>query len=183
MSMFSLPRYSNWRIAGSAGVDVQVETPVVNVSVGASYLQLPLKNIETKEQITLHMGGVAGGVGVGVSAFGIVDIEGSLSAFPSDGIGRIVTNFNQSGRIKKSDFTGNRVLALSVGGKAGAGASLMALAFIKPSFWNMVATAAVPGPADDLIWSHCGGVFYGTSVGAGASVGVTAYQYQVLFTR
>ena len=65
MSLFRRPDFSDWRIAGSAGVDVQVETPVVNLSAGGGYLNLPLENTRTKEKITLHMGGVEVGLGIG----------------------------------------------------------------------------------------------------------------------
>ncbi|MCA9653076.1 MAG: hypothetical protein H6712_21900 [Myxococcales bacterium] len=180
MSLFRRPDFSDWRIAGSAGVDVQVETPVVNLSAGGGYLNLPLENTRTKEKITLHMGGVEVGLGIGESLFGIVDVEGSLSSFPSDGIGRIVRGPRSDGSIEKNDFVRNRAMIISVGYKVAAGWSLTAIAFIKQDFWTRVATAAIPGPSDDLIWSHAGGLFYGAGVGAGASVGVAYKEFMVL---
>ncbi len=179
--MFRAPRYSNWRIAGSAGVEVQIETPVVNLSAGAAYLQLPLVNTRTRESITVHMAGVGIGVGVGVSALGIVDIEGSLSSFPSDGIGQLVAGPRAGRRIRRQDFVGNRVLSFSVGAKAVGGGSLVGLAFIQSGWVNRIGSAAIPGPIDDItLWSHAAGLFYGASVGTGASAGVSTHEYRVL---
>lgn len=177
--MFSRPRFSDWRIAGSAGLTVQVETPVVNLSVGASYLQLPLENTRTQEKMTLHLAGGGVGFGVGLSLFGVVDVEGSLSAFPSNGIGRMLMGPRANGQLRRSDFSGNRVMAVSAGAKAVGGGSIVALAFIKNDFWTRVATTAIPGPGDDLVWSHAGGAFWGAAVGAGASAGVSYYEYVV----
>jgi len=180
MNIFRRPQFSNWRIAGSAGVDVQVETPVINLSAGGGYLQLPLKNTRTGQEITLHMGGVEIGLGIGESLFGIVDIEGSLSSFPSDGIGRMVIGPRGRSPLRKNDFVRNRAMMISGGYKVGAGWSITAIAFIKQDFWTRVATGVVPGPADDIAWSHAGGLFYGAGVGAGASVGVTYREFMVL---
>lgn len=180
MNLFRRPDFSDWRIAGSAGVDVQLETPVVNLSAGGGYLQLPLLNTRTQEEITLHMAGVEVGLGIGESAFGIVDIEGSLSSFPSDGIGRMVRGPRSDGSIEANDFRNNRAMILSVGYKAITGWGLTAIAFIKQDFWTRLATAAIPGPGDDLIWSHAGGLFHGAGMGAGASVGVTYKEFMVV---
>lgn len=177
--MFSRPRFSDWRISGSAGLTVSVETPVVNLSVGASYLQLPLENTRTNEKLTLHLAGGGAGLGVGLSLFGVVDVEGSLSAFPSNGIGRVLMGPRANGQLRRNDFSGNRVMAVSAGAKAAGGGSIVALAFISNSLWTRIATAAVPGPGDDLLWSHAGGAFWGASVGAGASAGVSYYEYVV----
>jgi hypothetical protein len=180
MNIFSRPSFSDWRITGSAGVDVQVETPVVNLSAGAGYLQLPLLNTRTQETATLHMAGVEVGLGIGESLFGIVDIEGSLSAFPSDGIGKILKGPRGSTPIRKDEFRNNRAMILSAGYKVAAGWSITGIAFIKQDFWTRIATGVVPGPADDLVWSHAAGVFYGLGVGAGASIGVTYKEFMVL---
>ncbi|MCA9705220.1 MAG: hypothetical protein KDK70_05130, partial [Myxococcales bacterium] len=153
--MFRAPKFSDWRIAGSAGANVMVETPVVNVSAGASYLQLPLENSRTKETMTLHMAGGGVGLGLGVSLLGVVDFEGSLSAFPSDGIGQILEGPRSDGRLTRDDFVGNRVVVLSLGAKFEFGAGIAAASFIKNDFWTRLGTAAIPGPADDVtLWSH-----------------------------
>lgn len=180
MNIFSRPSFSDWRIAGSAGVDVQVETPVVNIAVGGGYLQLPLENTRTQETATLHMVGAEVGLGIGESLFGIVDIEGSLSSFPSDGIGKIIKGPRGNNPIRKHEFANNRAIILSVGGKIGTGWSLTAIAFIKQDFWTRVATGVVPGPGDDLVWSHAAGLFHGAGVGAGASVGVAYKEFMVV---
>lgn len=180
MNIFSRPTFSDWRIAGSAGLDVQVETPVVNLSAGAGYLQLPLENTRTQEKITLHMAGVEIGLGVGESLFGVVDIEGSLSAFPSDGIGKVLIGPRGSSPLRKSDFVNNRAMILSAGYKVATGWGITAIAFIKQDFWTRLATGVVPGPADDLIWSHAGGLFHGMGMGAGASIGVAYKEFMVV---
>lgn len=181
MGIFNRPAFSDWRIAGSAGVGVQVETPVVNLSVGGAYLQLPLENTRTKQKITLHMAGAGVGLGVGLSVFGIVDIEGSLSSFPSDGIGRIIKGPQAGRRLSRRDFVGNRVITVTLGAKAVGGGSVVGAAFISGSFWTRVKAAAIPGMADDIaLWSHAAGLFYGASVGSGASAGVSLHEYQVV---
>lgn len=181
MGIFNRPAFSEWRIAGSAGVGVQVETPVVNLSVGGAYLQLPLENTRTKQTITLHMAGAGVGLGVGISAFGIVDIEGSLSSFPSDGIGRLIKGPQAGRRLRRRDFEGNRVITMTLGGKAVAGGSIVAAAFISGGFWDRLKAAAIPGLADDIaLWSHAGGLFYGAAVGSGASAGISLHEYQVI---
>lgn len=180
MSIFSTPTFSDWRISSSAGLDVQVETPVVNVSVGGGYLQLPFENTRTQETMTLHMTGVQVGLGLGASVFGIVDIEGSLLSYPSSGLGKILIGPRGTAPLTKNDFNLNRAMILSVSGKVGAGYGLTGIAFIKQDFWTRVATGVVPGPADDLIWSHAAGVFHGASTGAGASIGITYKEYMVV---
>lgn len=180
MNIFNRPRFSDWRIAGSAGVDVQVETPVVNLSAGAGYLQLPLENTRTRQTMTLHMAGVEIGLGLGASVFGIVDVEGSLSAFPSNGIGKVLIGPRGRAPLTKNDFERNRAMILSAGGKVGTGWSLTAIAFIKQDFWTRMATGVVPGPADDLVWSHAAGVFHGMGMGAGASIGVAYKEFMVV---
>ena len=180
MNIFSRPSFSDWRISSSAGLDVQVETPIVNLSAGAGYLQLPLENTRTRETATLHMAGVEVGLGIGESLFGIVDIEGSLLSFPSSGIGKILKGPRGSTPIQKQEFANNRAMILSVGGKVGTGWSLTAIAFIKQDFWTRLATNAIPGPGDDLVWSHAAGLFHGMGMGAGASVGVAYKEFMVV---
>lgn len=179
--MFRRPEFSDWRIAGSAGANVMVETPVVNVSAGASYLQLPIENTATNETLTLHLAGGGVGLGLGVSLLGVVDFEGSLSAFPSDGIGKIVRGPRSDGRLSREDFVGNRVIVISLGAKFEFGAGVAAAAFVKNDFWTRVGAAALPGPGDDMtLWSHAGGLFWGASWGLGASVGITYLEYVVV---
>lgn len=180
MNIFNRPTFSDWRIAGSAGADVQVETPVVNLSVGAGYLQLPLENTRTQETATLHMAGVEVGLGIGESLFGIVDIEGSLLSFPSNGIGKILIGPRGRAPLRKNDFVNNRAMILTAGYKVATGWSITAIAFIKQDFWTRVATGVVPGPADDLVWSHAGGLFHGMGAGAGASASVAYKEFMVV---
>jgi len=180
MNIFNRPRFSDWQISSSAGLDVQVETPVVNLSAGGGYLQLPLENTRTKEKISLHMAGVEIGFGVGASVFGIVDIEGSLLSFPSSGIGKVLIGPRGQAPLAKNDFMLNRAMIISGGGKVGGGYSITAIAFIKQDFWTILGTAAIPGPADDLVWSHAAGLFHGVGAGAGASIGVAYKEFMVV---
>ena len=179
-NIFNRPRFSDWRIASSAGLDVQVETPIVNVAAGGGYLQLPLENTRTRATMTLHMAGVEVGFGVGESLFGIVDIEGSLLSFPSSGIGKVLIGPRGTAPLAKNDFVNNRAMIVSGGGKIGGGYGITAIAFIKQDFWTRLATNAVPGPADDLVWSHAAGLFHGASAGAGASIGVAYKEFMVV---
>jgi hypothetical protein len=179
-NLFNRPRFSDWRISSSAGLDVQVETPIVNVAVGGGYLQLPLENTRTQAKLTLHMAGVEVGLGIGESLFGIVDIEGSLLSFPSSGIGKVLVGPRGRLPLGKDDFARNRAMIICGGGKIGAGYSMTAIAFIKQDFWTRLACGAVPGPADDLVWSHAGGLFHGAHAGAGASIGVAYKEFMVV---
>ena len=179
MGMFSTPRYSRWRIAGSAGGTVQLETPVVNLSAGVGYLWLPLDNTVTGEKISVHMAGGGVGFGVGESIFGVVDVEGSLPSFPSDGIGRVVAGFRAPTIISRSDFTGNRVMAMGLGGKIGTGYSLVCLLFMANG-WERIVSTLIPGNGDDIVLCQFGGLFHGMCMGSGASAGVSYYEYQVV---
>lgn len=183
MPMFRNPEFSHWKIAGSAGVDVQVQTPGLEISIGGAYLQLPLENARTQETVTLHMAGLGLGLGVGFSALGIVDIEGSLSHFPSKGIGRLIYGPRGSSYMTSRDFENNVVIASGVGAKFYGGASVVALAFIKGDILTRLMTGILPGQADDIaLWSHAYGLFYGASVGLGGSAGFTFHKYRVVTT-
>lgn len=192
MTMFSTPRFSDWRIAGSAGGTVSLETPVVNVSVGNSYLCLPLENTRTGERIELHMTGGTVGVGVGQSVFGPVAVDFSAPNFPSNGIGKIVAGFRAPDQITRESFTGNIVKAGSVGAQAGPGASLVGLLFYSPQrdLLSIVAdafaaglTSVIPTTLDDRIvdmaQAQCGGLFWGAGLGSSASAGANGFLYVV----
>jgi hypothetical protein len=157
-----------------------VETPVVNVSAGGGYLQLPFENTRTQATMTLHMAGVQVGLGIGASLFGVVDVEGSLLSFPSSGLGKILVGPRGRAPLGKNDFVNNRAMIVSASGKVGGGYGITAIAWIKQDFWTRLATGVVPGPADDLVWSHAAGMFHGASAGAGASIGVSYKEYMVV---
>ncbi|MEM9457169.1 MAG: hypothetical protein AAGF11_23530 [Myxococcota bacterium] len=173
MLMFLVPRSTQWRIAGSHGVDVQAETPILNLAVGASYMKLPLDNDQTGERLHLQLGGTSLGAGVGQSLLGLVDVEFSLPEFYGDGLGRLVHGLESYEPIVPEDFALNLVLMLSVSVKAVVGVSFTRAFFLQPS------AETFANPAGLLMAAHCAGAFYGTHVGLGLSAGVAISAYVV----
>jgi hypothetical protein len=78
------PQPSGWNFVTSGGGDVMLETPVVNVGVGASGGLIDVQNGSGPVQ-RLYYGGIGGGVGLGLVPSPI-DIGFSLTAFPSYGV-------------------------------------------------------------------------------------------------
>ena len=108
---------TDWTIVGSSGGTVTIGSPEIEISVGVSYIRLPIKNERTGEQVLLQ--GVGGGVSAGVSiSIPFVNASGSLDEFPSTGLGPIFRGIAAPERaFTKQDFTGFMTV-LGVGGGA-----------------------------------------------------------------
>ena len=108
---------TDWKIVGSSGGTVTVGSPEIEISVGVSYIRLPIKNGRTGEQVLLQ--GVGGGISAGVSiSIPFVNASGSLDDFPSTGLGPIFRGIVAPDRaFTKQDFTGFMTV-LGVGGGA-----------------------------------------------------------------
>ena len=78
------PQPSGWNFVTSAGGDITLETPVVNVGAGISGGLIDVQNGSGPVQ-RLYYGGIGGGVGLGLVPSPI-DIGFSITAFPSYGV-------------------------------------------------------------------------------------------------
>jgi hypothetical protein len=104
-------------LTGNSGLTVKAGTPVVNVEIGASYIRLPIENIDTKQNVLLQGAGIGFGVGFSIST-PVVTVSGSLAQFPSGGIGKIIEGAVPLGRpYKTSDFFGEIMVFSMSGGK------------------------------------------------------------------
>ena len=80
-----VPQPSDWSFVTSGGLDVQLETPVINVGVGASGGLIDVQKQGESSPRRLYYGGIGGGIGLGLIPSPI-DIGFSLTAFPSYGV-------------------------------------------------------------------------------------------------
>lgn len=80
---------TGWKISGSSGYSIKAATPVANIEIGASYIKLPIKNIDSDRQSVLRGAGYGVGAGLSIST-PVITASGSLDQFPSSGIGEII---------------------------------------------------------------------------------------------
>lgn len=181
MSIISIPRVTNWRIAGSAGIGGSVGTPIARVAIEAEWIRLPLQNSQTGQSVRIHI--ATGGIGAALDFGFPAEIHGAFDALPSDGIGSIVTGFLAPEQITPGSFMGNYVHYRSIAGGAAIagpvpiGASLTGVAFM-PSLATTVITSLIPTDIDNAALCSCMGLFWGVhgqsnpaSVGGGAGWG------------
>jgi hypothetical protein len=107
---------TKWRITGASGLTVKAGTPIARVEVGASYIRLPIQNINTGESVLLKGAGIGGGFGGSISS-PFISASGSLDQFPSNGIGKIIKGpAGLSRPYEKKDFFGDiMIISLSAG--------------------------------------------------------------------
>lgn len=123
---------TGWEIVGASGITVKLETPGLNIEVGASYIRLPIRHIESNTSTLLQGPGVGGGFGASIAIPG-VSISGSLDQFPADGIGSIIkVNPHKKENFVEDDFYGNMMVFSLSAGKEVSGELSGVLWFKKP---------------------------------------------------
>lgn len=78
-----------WHITGTSGGSATVALPIGKLGAGGAYVRIKIRNEKTSAQATLHCPGIVGTAGVAVSL--PINLDGSLSIFPSGGIGKLLS--------------------------------------------------------------------------------------------
>ena len=159
-----------WRIKGTSGASAEFGTPVVEVSIGASYLRIPFENTLTGEEFLLQ--GVGVGAGLGFSLDSPFDISVTTDGMWGKG-SNVAYAIGGNILMKKSDFQGHALIFTGSGSVGGQG-NYGFIAFMKSPV--LPGPIPLPIPVPPIILKAMA-AFIGPGASSSVGVGVTAYQY------
>lgn len=98
-----LPRFTPWKLAGSAGLSVNVGTPVAELRASLGYLYMPLQHQKTGKTLVIKAVGIGAGAGVSATP-SPVHISGRLPNMPSAQLGTLIAGIRAPNPMSVADL-------------------------------------------------------------------------------